>query len=167
MVIYICKLDTPQFNKVNSSHYSNACNFKHEILEYRGNNCFIPTKGYCFVKCNSFLTGQDYKKQYLHFIRSQERRSNIMTKATIQPFCRAINFILGYDGETVFPRSVTEKNIALFLYNNHFCLIWKSEGVSFNQTIQELKNNFKMVDNFMTEENVKSHFENIYKPQKN
>ena len=47
---YIYKIDTPQFKKVNRSHYGNGCDFKHEIIEYRGNNCFIPTKGYCFIK---------------------------------------------------------------------------------------------------------------------
>ena len=62
-----------------------------------------------------------------------------MTKARIQPFCRANRFNLGfYDGESVFPRSVTDRNNALFLYNNLFCLIWKSEGVSFNQATKDL-----------------------------
>ena len=68
---YIYKLNTPQFNKVNSSQCGNGCDFKHEIIEYRGNNCFIPTKGYCFVKCINFLTGEDYKQQYLEFIRNE------------------------------------------------------------------------------------------------
>ena len=90
-----------------------------------------------------------------------------MPKARIQPFCRGSNINLGYfDGERVFPRSVTDRKNVLFLYNNYFCLIWKSEGVSFNQAIQELKNNFKIVDNYITEENVKSLFEYIYKPKK-
>ena len=152
---YIYKLNTPQFNKVNRSQYGNGCDFKHEIIEYRGNNCFIPTKGYCFVKCINFLTGQDYKQQYLDFIRSEQRRSNIMTKAGIQPFCKANSINLGYyDGERVFPRSVTKRDNALFLYNNHFCSIWKSENVSFKQAIKELKDNFKIVDNYITEENV-------------
>ena len=61
---YIYKIDTPIFNKVNRSQYGNGCDFKHEIIENRGNNCFIPPKGYCFVKCINFLTGQDYKQQY-------------------------------------------------------------------------------------------------------
>ena len=42
---YIYKLDTPQFKKVNRSQYGNGCDFKQEVIEYRGNNCFIPTKG--------------------------------------------------------------------------------------------------------------------------
>ena len=90
-----------------------------------------------------------------------------MSKARIQPFCRANHIGLAlYDGERVFPGSVTDRNNALFLYNNHFCLIWKSKGVSFEQAIKELKDNFKIVDNYVTEENVKSHFECIYKPKK-
>ena len=163
----IYELETPHFIKVNRSQYGNGWDFKHEIIKYRGKNCFIPTKSYCFVKCINFLPGKDYKQQYLDFIRNEKRRSNIMTKARIQPFCRANNINLGYfDGDGVFPRSVTERNKALYFYKIHFCLIWKSEGVSFNQAIQELKDNFKIVDNFITEENVKSRFEYMYKPKK-
>ena len=82
-------------------------------------------------------------------------------------FCRANNINLGYfDGERVFPRSVTERKNALFLYNNHFCLIWKSERVSFNQAIKELKDNSKRVDNYITEENVNSHFKYEFIPKK-
>ena len=164
---YIYKIDTPQFNKVNRSQYGNGCSFDKIIVEYRGNNCFIPTKGYCFMKCINYLTGQDYKNQYLEFIRNESRRSNIMTKARIQPFCKANNINLGYwDGERVFPRSVTNRDSALFLYNNHFCLIWKSEDVSFKQAFKELDENFKIVDNYITEENVNSHFKYEFIPKK-
>ena len=67
-----------------------------------------------------------------------------MTKARIQPTCRANNTNIGYfDESRVFPRTVTERNNALYLYNNNFCLLWKSENVSFNQTIKEMTGNFK------------------------
>ena len=96
---FIYKIDTPQFKLVNRSQYGNSCFFKHEVIEYRGNNCFILTKGYCFVKCSNFITGQSYKQQYLDFIRNERSRSNIMTKARIQPFCRAnIIFLTYFDG---------------------------------------------------------------------
>ena len=161
------KINTPQFNKVDRSQYGNGCDFKHEIIEYRGNNCFTPRKGYCFIKCVNFLTGENYKQQYLDFIRNERRRSNIITKARIQPFCRANNFNLEYyDGDGVFPRSVTNRDSALLLYNNHFCLFWKSQGVSFNQAIQESKDNFKIVDNYITEKNVNSHFKYEITPKK-
>ena len=89
------------------------------------------------------MTGQGYKQEYLDFIRNEKRRSNIMTMARIQPCLKKLDNDLGYyNGERVFPRTVTNRGSALFLYNNHFCLIWKPQGVSFNQAIQELKNNF-------------------------
>ena len=42
----------------------------------------------------------------------------------------------------------------------------KSEGVSFKQAIKELKDNFKIVDNYITEENVTSHFKYEFTPKK-
>ena len=90
-----------------------------------------------------------------------------MTIARIQPFCRANNFNLGYyNNDRVFPRTVTNRDSALYLYNNQFCLIWKSHGVSFNQAINEIKDNFKKVDNYITEENVNSHFKYEIIPKK-
>ena len=47
-----------------------------------------------------------------------------------------------------------------------FCLIWKSEGVSFNQAFKELKDNFKKVDIYITEENVFFHFKYEFIPNK-
>ena len=45
--------------------------------------------------------------------------------------------------------------------------MWKSEeNVSFNQAVKELKDNSKIVDIYITEENVKSQFEYIYQPEK-
>ena len=62
---YIYLKNTLQFNSVNTSQYGNGCDSKHEIIEYRGKNCVIPTKGYCFIKCFNSLTGDDYKQQGL------------------------------------------------------------------------------------------------------
>ena len=163
---YIYKRDIPQFNKVNRSQYGNGCSFDKIIIEYRGNNCYIPTKGYCFIKCVNYLTGQDYKQEYLDFIRHEKRRCNIMTMARIQPCLRKLGIDLGcYNGERVFPRSVTNRDSALYLFSNHFCLIWKSEGKSFKDAIQEIKDNFKIVDNYITEENVNSHFKYEFIPK--
>ena len=156
---YIYILDTPQFNKVNRSQYGNGCIFDKIIFEYRVINCYIPTKSCCFVKCVNYLTSQDYKDQYLEFIRNEKRRSNNMTMARIQPCLKKLDFDLGYfNGDRVFPRTVTNRDSGLYLYNIHFCLNWKSQNVSFNQAVQELKDNFKIVDNFITEENVNLHF---------
>ena len=113
------------------------------------------------------MIGQNYKQEYLDFIRNEKRRCTIMTMARIQPCLKKSGIDLGYyNGERVFPRTVTNRDSALYLYNNHFCLIWKSQGVSFNQAIQELKNNFKLVDNYITGENVHSHFKYEFVPKK-
>ena len=90
-----------------------------------------------------------------------------MTIPRIQPFCRADNINLVYfDGTRDFPRTVTERNIALLMQNNHFYLVWKSEGASFNQTIRELKKKFKTVNNSITEESVSFHFKYEFIPKK-
>ena len=68
--------------------------------------------------------------------------------------------------ETVFPRTVTNRDSALFLYKNHFCLSWKSEGASFIQAFKELKDIFKVIDNYVNEENVNSHSKYEFIPKK-
>ena len=69
----IYKIDTPQFILVERSQYGNGCDFKHKIFEYQGQNCFIPAKVYSFVKCIIFLTVQDFKQQYLDFIKNGKK----------------------------------------------------------------------------------------------
>ena len=111
------KLNTPQLKFVNGSQYGNVCSYDQKILDYPGNNFFIPTKGYCFLKCISFLSGQNYKQQYLGFIRNEKRRSNIMTKARIQPFCKANIINLGYfDGRLRIEITLRFYTIITFVY---------------------------------------------------
>ena len=38
----------------NRSSFGNGCVLKHQIVEYQGYDCFIPSIGFCFVKCNKF-----------------------------------------------------------------------------------------------------------------
>ena len=87
--------------------------------------------------------------------------------ARIQPWLRKLGIDLSYyNGDRVFPRTVTNRDTALYLYNNHFCLIRKSQNDSFNQVINELKTNFKIVDDYITEENVNFHFKYQFIPKK-
>ena len=120
-----------------------------EIVEYHGQNCCIPISGMCFIKCINYFTKKDYTEEFLTFIRSEQRRSNVMTSARNQHFCRLYNINIGcFDGTRINPRNLTQRNTAIKIHNNHFCLIWKSDDDSFNQVIEdELKPNFKVVDN--------------------
>ena len=92
---YFYKITSPQFALINRSEDGNGCDFEHEIVEYRGNICFIPTKGFCFVNCIKFITREENKEKSLDYIGNEKRRSNIMTKARIQPFCGTNNINLG------------------------------------------------------------------------
>ena len=118
---YVYKLNTPQFNSVNRSQEGNDCNFNHQIFEYIGNSCYIPSINYCFIKCKNYLTNSDYKEQSLDFIRIEQKRSSITTLARIQPCLRKLGIDLGfYNGKEIWPRYITERNKALFLYKIHF-----------------------------------------------
>ena len=164
---WLYKLNTPEFKKVNRSQYGRGTDFKQDIVEYKGNNCYIPTSGKCFIKCINYFTKKDYTEEFLTFIRTEQRRSNVMTAARIQPFCKKHNINIGcYDGFRVCPRNITQRNTALKIHNNHFCLIWKSDGVSFDRAIRELKDNFRVVDNVISDKHVKSFIKYEYKPKK-
>ena len=79
----------------------------------------------CFTKCISYSTKTDYTEEFLTFIRTEQRRSNVMTAARVQPVCRKHNINIGcYDGFRLCPRNITHRNTALKIHNNHLCLIW-------------------------------------------
>ena len=84
MVLY--KLYTPEFNRVNKSQYGRGSDFKQDIVEHAGYSCYIPTSSNCFVNCPNHLTDKDYMKEVLIFIRTEQRRSNVITSAGFQPF---------------------------------------------------------------------------------
>ena len=61
---WLYKLNTPEFNKVNRSRYARGTNVEPDIVEYIGNNCYIPTSGNCFMKCIKYFTKKDYTKNF-------------------------------------------------------------------------------------------------------
>ena len=71
----------------------------------------------------TILLKKDYTEEFLTFIGSEQRRSNVMTSARIQPFCKKYNINIGcFDGHRINLRNLTQRNTSLFIYNNHF---WK------------------------------------------
>ena len=118
--------NTLEFNKVNRSLYRRGTDSRKDIVESLGKNCYIPPSGNCFVKCINYLTGLDYTNELLIFIEYEQRRSDLMTSARVQPFCKEDNIkIRCYDGFRVRPRSITERNIAFYMHKNNFNLFWK------------------------------------------
>ena len=89
-----------------------------------------------------------------------------MTSARIQPFCGKYNISIGcFNDKEINPRTITQRKIAARIHNINFCLIWKSNDISFNKAIEdELKPNFKTVDKVMSDKHVKSFVKYEYKP---
>ena len=58
----------------------------------------------------------------------------------------------------------SERNIALYMYKEHFCLIWKSQGDRFNKAIEELKLKFQFIHNVISKFKTFSNYE--YNPKK-
>ena len=103
----------------------------------------------CFIKCIFNLTKKDYTEEVSTFIRTEQRRSNVMMSARIQPFCRKHNINIDcFDGVRINPRNITQRDAALKIHNIHFCLFWKSNRISLNRVIEDdLIPNFKVVNN--------------------
>ena len=90
-----------------------------------------------------------------------------MTSARIQPFCKKHKINIGcFDGTRINPRNLTQRSTSLFIFNYHFCLIWKSDGISFEKAITELKDNFKVVDNVISDKHDKCFIKYEYNPKK-
>ena len=70
---WLYKLNTTEFKKVNRSQYGRGTDFKQDIVEYIGNNCYIPTSGNCFIKCINYFTEKDYTEEFLTFIRTEQK----------------------------------------------------------------------------------------------
>ena len=99
-----------------------------QIVEYHGQNCYIPISGMCFIRCINYFSKKDYTGEFSTFIGIEKYRSGVMTPAKIQPFCRKHNINIGYfDGKEIWPRTITQRNTAVKIHNNNFCLIWKSK----------------------------------------
>ena len=43
-----------------------------DVVEYHGQNCYIPTFGMCFIKCNNYFTDEDYIEEFQDLIRKNE-----------------------------------------------------------------------------------------------
>ena len=58
---WLYKLNNPEFKKVNRSQYGRGTDFKQDIVEFIGNNCYIPTSGNCFIKCINYFKNCIFK----------------------------------------------------------------------------------------------------------
>ena len=73
---------------------------------------------------------------------------------------------MSYDGFSVCPRNITERNMALYINKNQLCLIWKSNAIKCKKAVKELNLEFKSVDNVITDKHPKSFIEYEQKTKK-
>ena len=67
-----------------------------------------------------------------------------MTVAKIQLNRKSVNFEYGYDkGKEKLLRCREEKNRRFYVYNNHFCVIFKSKVIYPKQAAEEVEGSFK------------------------
>ena len=96
-----------EFRKVNRSQFGKGTDFKQDIVEYHGRNVYIPSSGICFIKYINYFTKKEYTNEFLTFIRTEQRRSNVMTSARVQPFCRKHKINMGcYDVLEIFHKEI-------------------------------------------------------------
>ena len=84
---WLYKVNTPEFKKVSRSQFGKGTDFEQDIAEDHGKNVYIPKSGTCFIKCINYFTKNDYTIDFLVFIRTEQRRSNVMTSARVEHFC--------------------------------------------------------------------------------
>ena len=73
---YVYKLNTPHFKVAKRSAYGRGTNYMQEIVEFHGQNCYLPTSGMCFINCINYFTKKDYTEEFLTFIRWNENKSS-------------------------------------------------------------------------------------------
>ena len=71
------------YKKVNRSNHGRGADEFNKILEYQGNNCYIPSGNGCFLKCINYIFKKDFSKEYFEFIKSYKRRPDVMSRCRI------------------------------------------------------------------------------------
>ena len=61
---YVYKLNTPQFNVAKQNTYAKGTVYMQKIVEYPGQNCYIPNSGKCFIKCINYFSKKIIQKNF-------------------------------------------------------------------------------------------------------
>ena len=103
----------------------------------------------------------------MFLIRTENYRSGVMTSTRNQPLCGEHRINIGcFDRTRINPRNFTERIIAIKIHKNPSCLNWKSNGICLNKATEELYQNFKVVDNGISDKYVKSFTIYEYEPKR-
>ena len=105
------------FKCVTRSEHGRGANEFNTIQEYEDENCYIPSGNGSFLKCINYIFDKDFSMQYLEFIHSYKRRTNVMTRCRISEFCTRYKIDIGiYDlnSKRILSRNVKQKNMRTY-----------------------------------------------------
>ncbi|ESO96057.1 hypothetical protein LOTGIDRAFT_160040 [Lottia gigantea] len=134
------------FKEIKRSKKGSGVTLLKKINEYgSGINCYVPSDGYCFVKCVNHIMNKDYTKEFQDFINSfsKSNRKGVVTTARICEFNKKFNtyFQIYMPKHRHFqPKKVSEElDWVFYLHKSHFCLIRRN-----NKTlgIKEIEDNY-------------------------
>ena len=147
------------YKRITRSEHGRGANEFNNILEYEGNNCYIPSGNGCFLKCITYIFKRDFSTEYFEFIKSYKRRPNVMSRCRIPEFCNRYKIDIGiYDPNSgrILPRTVKRRDICVHIHKNHYFVIWKKNRKdSLLNGVDEIDKNFKYVKNKINEGNLK------------
>ena len=78
------------FERVTRSDHGRGADEFNNIQEYKGINCYIPSRNGCFLKCINYILRKDFSMEYFEFIQSYKRKTNVMTRCRIPDFVNDI-----------------------------------------------------------------------------
>ena len=132
------------------------------ILEYEGIICYILSGNGCFLKFINYIFNKDFSTEYLEFIQSYKRRTNVMTQCRIPEFCKRYKRDIGINDDKskrILPRTVKQKDKCVYLHKKQYCVIWKkNRNDSLLIGVNEIERNFKYVKNKTNENNLRQRF---------
>ena len=148
------------FKEVKRSDYGKGANEFFDIVEYKGVCSYIPTGNGCFLKCINYIYNKDFTDEYYTFLKSFKRQTNVMLRARIPVFCKRVGIDIGFWSKEkicIMPQSCTERNKFLYVYKQHYCVIWKNTvNDSLPNAAKDVEDNFKYVRNRINNTNLKN-----------
>ena len=72
-----------KFKPVTRAEHGRGANEENNFLEYGVENCYIPGRKGCFLKCFNNIFKKDCIKENFEFIQSYKRRSNAKTRCIL------------------------------------------------------------------------------------
>ena len=114
------------FKRVKRSEHGRGANEFNNILEYEGENSYIPSGNGCFLKCINNNFNENFRTEYFEFIQSYKRRTNVMAWCRISEFRKRYKIDIGiYDIKStkILPSTLRQRDICVHIQKNHYCVI--------------------------------------------